>query len=211
MKIFILTILLTSVIFVAPSRAKQSDMVGVQFADIPVNVLITEAEGLRFMREEEKMARDVYLQFFRDYGVRVFKNIASSEQTHMDSILKMMNLYNIPDSSTGVEGTFNNPDLQMLHDILVKMGSQGLVDAYLVGALIEETDIKDIVEIMEDVTSQNILRVYENLLCGSRNHMRAFVSRYEKETGNVYQVQIPEMADTVADILSSNREKCGGR
>jgi hypothetical protein len=170
-----------------------------------------EKQSLAFMREEEKLARDVYLKFNRDYGENVFSNIADSEQTHMDSVLSLMYVYNVEDTSTGVEGTFNNLDLQALYDVLIDMGSTSLEDAYLAAALIEETDIRDIEVFAEDIEAQDILDTYDNLLCGSRNHLRSYVSKYEQLTANTYQVQIPELASEVAEILTSNNEQCGRR
>ena len=40
------------------------------------------------MREEEKVARDVYLSLNDTWNLRIFKNITSSEQTHMNAIKK---------------------------------------------------------------------------------------------------------------------------
>lgn len=173
------------------------------------NVGTTEEEGLKFMREEEKMARDVYLKFYRDYGTNPFVNVAASEQTHMDAVLNLMNVYNIPDSSTGVEGTFNNPDLQVLYDALIDMGSTGISDAYLAAALIEETDIQDLEQQIEMTESQDIIDLYTNLMCGSRNHLRAFAANYENITGLEYQVQISELTEQVESILNSDNEQCG--
>ena len=45
-----------------------------------------EAAGLTLMREEEKLARDVYQYLYEQWGQRVFKNIAGSEQTHMNAV-----------------------------------------------------------------------------------------------------------------------------
>ncbi len=167
-------------------------------------------QSLAFMREEEKLARDVYLKFNRDYGQNIFSSIASSEQQHMDSVLNLMNIYNVPDSSTGVEGTFNNSDLQALYDALIDMGSTSLSDAYLAAALVEETDIVDLMAFEDDETMPaDILATYDKLLCGSRNHLRSFVPAYEQLTGTTYQVQISEIATVVAEILSSANEQCG--
>ena len=167
-------------------------------------------QSLAFMREEEKLARDVYLKFNRDYGQNIFSNIARSEQTHMDSVLNLMYVYNVEDSSTGVEGTFNNQVLQSLYDALIEMGSTSLADAYLAAALVEETDILDLLtfEGNENMPA-DILATYDKLLCGSRNHLRSFAPAYEQLTGNTYQVQIPELATQVAEILSSANEQCG--
>jgi len=53
-----------------------------------VGILTPEEEaGLLFMREEEKLARDVPLVLFDKSGLRVFENIAQSEQRHMDAVL----------------------------------------------------------------------------------------------------------------------------
>lgn len=166
-------------------------------------------QSLEFMREEEKLARDVYLHFNNLYGQNVFTNIASSEQTHMDSVLNLMYIYNVEDTSTGVEGTFNNTDLQDLYDALIEMGSPSLADAYLAAALIEETDIRDIEVFSEGIEAEDILTTYDNLLCGSQNHLRSYVSKYELETGTNYQVQIPELANEVAEILATANEQCG--
>ena len=53
----------------------------------------TEKESLLYMREEEKLARDVYNAFYDRYGLRVFSNIATSEQAHMDAVLTLLNRY----------------------------------------------------------------------------------------------------------------------
>jgi hypothetical protein len=84
------------------------------------------------------------------------------------------------------------------------------VEAFKTGALIEDLDIKDLMEFLGEVTNENIIMVFENLTRGSRNHLRAFnrqlvrsgitytpeyISQEEfdniiaspQETGNVYQ------------------------
>ena len=45
------------------------------------NTVLTENErnDLLYLREEEKLARDVYLNSFNKYGLKIFSNIASSE------------------------------------------------------------------------------------------------------------------------------------
>ncbi|ANF23423.1 DUF2202 domain-containing protein [Thermococcus piezophilus] len=135
-----------------------------------------EIDGLLWMREEEKLARDVYLTFYEMYGLPIFYNIAQSEQTHTDTVLVLIEKYNLTDPATDEIGVFTNPELQALYDQLVEMGSQGLVDALKVGALIEETDIADLEEWTEKTDNADIIQVYESLKAGSKNHLRGFVS-----------------------------------
>ena len=55
-------------------------------SQLPVSELNNvEAEGLLFMREEEKLAQDVYLTLFEEWSVTTFRNISNSEQTHTDA------------------------------------------------------------------------------------------------------------------------------
>ena len=54
------------------------------------------------------------------------------------------------------------------------MGAQSLGNALKVGAAIEEIDILDLQEYMKIIEERAIRQVYENLLKGSENHLRAF-------------------------------------
>src|SRR5512143_2239794 len=56
-----------------------------------------EQADLLYMREEEKLARDTYLTLYDLWASTVFSNIASSEQMHMDAILKLLKKYNLSD------------------------------------------------------------------------------------------------------------------
>ncbi|MDK2464101.1 MAG: DUF2202 domain-containing protein, partial [Candidatus Korarchaeota archaeon] len=49
-----------------------------------------EIQGLLYMREEEKLARDVYLTLYEKWGLPIFQNIARSEQTHMDAVKTLL-------------------------------------------------------------------------------------------------------------------------
>ena len=136
-----------------------------------------EIEDLVFMREEEKLARDVYLTLYDMWGVQTFSSIAASEQAHTDSIKGLLDAYGIADPVVNdTIGVFANPELQSLYNDLIAAGSTSLVDALKVGAAIEEIDILDLYEAMEVTAQPNILQVYARLLAGSENHLRAFVS-----------------------------------
>lgn len=145
----------------------------------PDDLSAEEIAGLLFMREEEKLAHDVYIDLYATWGAKVFDNISKSEQTHTDAILVLLNKYNIPDPvGTNAEGVFVDPYLQTLYVDLIIMGSppNALTNALVVGALIEEIDILDIQNEVDKVEGNGeIVVVYENLIKGSRNHLRAFV------------------------------------
>lgn len=134
----------------------------------------TEKESLLYMREEEKLARDVYNTFYDRYGLRVFSNIATSEQAHMDAVLTLLNRYGLADPAAAAPGVFNNDDLQALYDDLIDQGNASLTAALQAAVLIEETDIADLQDGLALTSHADLRAVYNNLLRASQNHLRAF-------------------------------------
>jgi hypothetical protein len=148
-----------------------------------------EIDALLFMREEEKLARDVYLTLYEKWDLVLFKNIARSEQRHMDAVKTLIDRYGLEDPMLGEVGEFTNQDLQSLYDDLVIKGSQSVSDALLVGGAIEEIDILDLQEGLKETTNLDISRVFESLLRGSYNHLKAFVNTFNRQTAETYQPQ----------------------
>ena len=156
-----------------PSEPPSGAATGVGLSD-------AEADGILFMREEEKLARDVYTGLGDLWDLRIFENIAAAEQRHMDEVLGLINTYGLEDPETSaMVGVFENDDLQTLYDGLMVMGAESVEAALEVGATVEEVDIADLDEYLAEPTAPDITMVYENLLRGSRNHLRSFVSQLE--------------------------------
>ena len=166
-----------------------------------------ELTGLLLMREEEKLARDVYIALYDLHGLNVFNNISNSEQTHTDAVLALLERYDIADPvGTNELGVFTDQDLQMLYDTLVAAGTPSLMDALFVGAKIEELDIADIERLKNEVVdNDDIVLVYDNLLMGSRNHLRAF----DKQITNNGWTYEPEFItqEQYDEIVTSDTER----
>jgi len=175
-----------------------------------------EVAGLLLMREEEELARNLYLDIYEakdNNRLTVFKNISDKAETkHAEAVRVLLVKYGIDDPSTGERNTYTDATLQALYDQLlnIALGSDDLA-ALRVGALVEETDIGDLITREESVTTEHadIMATYENLLCGSRNHLRSFVGQIEAITGKTYITQIPALDSEVRDILNTDKENCG--
>ena len=172
---------------------------------------LTQAEinDLKFLREEEKLARDVYLYSYDKYQLMIFDNISQSEQRHMNSVLNLLNKYGIPDSAASEKGVFNNPDLQKFYNSLTKQADISSVEALKAGATIEDLDINDIDDFTANTTKPDLLNVYENLNCGSKNHIRAFTRWLENEEVTYAPQYISVEEYNV--ILSSSNGGCGNK
>lgn len=168
-----------------------------------------EIAALKFMREEEKLAHDVYAALYGLWGANVFYQISLSETTHTEAILALLTKYAIDDpAATTAPGEFEDPELQALYNTLMTLGQVNLIEALKVGALIEETDIHDINEKLAITDEADIMNVYTSLLCGSGNHLRAFNEKL-LEQGVTYVPQVISQAEWDA-IASAPMETCGG-
>lgn len=172
------------------------------------NLSAAEIEGLVFMREEEKLAHDVYLALYAKWGLPIFQNIAQSEQSHIDAVKTLLDRHGIADPASAQAGVFTNATLQQLYDQLVAQGSQSLAGALRVGAAIEEIDIVDLQKRIAQTSPADIKLVYENLMRGSRNHLRSFVTQLKSQMGETYVPQHLTQAEYDA-ILKSSIESGG--
>jgi hypothetical protein len=136
-----------------------------------------QAQNLIYLREVEKLARDVYLTMYDMWGATVFSRISMCEQRHTDAIKGLLDKYGVPDpvGHNGV-GVFADPALQDLYNDLIAQGSVSLHEALKVGVMIEVLDIDDIEGMFPVFTQQDVLNVLTNLLAGSYHHLAAFSS-----------------------------------
>jgi hypothetical protein len=128
------------------------------------------------MREEEKLARDVYLALYETHEHVVFSNIAKSEDAHTRAVLHLIDGFGLIDPAKENEGEFADELFKTLYTDLTTKGNADLVEALKVGAFIEEYDIADLEKLLEETENESIERVYGHLLSGSKNHIRAFTN-----------------------------------
>lgn len=167
------------------SDQRQAEHREVDTSDVSVEPTEDDVSGLRWMREEEQLAHDVYSALGEQWNLRVFDNIAASERRHVDEVTTLLDRFDIDDPLTGrPPGTFSIPEMQERYDELTVSGGQSLIAALSAGASIEEIDIADLRARTTDVTE--IQRAYDRLEAGSRRHLRAFVDQLEAR-GVVYE------------------------
>ncbi|WP_235683037.1 DUF2202 domain-containing protein [Mycolicibacterium alvei] len=134
-----------------------------------------ERANLVLMREEERLARDLYRRFHQAWDVPIFGNIAASEQRHYDTIGRLLERYGVPDPSVGQPpGVYADAALQQAYDGWLARGLSSVEDACAVGVELETGDIADLTAAVEGSDKAVIHRVYENLRAASENHLRAF-------------------------------------
>jgi hypothetical protein len=165
----------------------------------------SDKEALLFMLEEEKLARDTYIYLNDLWSVNQFANIKNSEQTHMDAVENLLIQNNIAYSILPV-GEFADQNLQNFYNQFVADGAISLSIALQIGATIEDLDIVDLEDYMDLTTNTDLISVFEGLQCGSRNHLRSFISAIENN-GDIYSPQFLS-EDAYNAILNASHERC---
>ena len=157
-----------------------------------------ERADLIAMRQEEKLARDVYRVLYQVHKTPAFANIAQSEQSHMDLVKFVLDRYSIPDPIKSDQvGVYRDPVFRGLFEALVLFGAQSQAHAELVGAFIEDLDIFDLDAALARSDNRDLDTLWQNLQLGSRNHLRAYYKLLLKR-----QIRYPGIVLPLSRILA---------
>jgi len=206
----------------AMARGSESEATSTELDGVVLDY--NEQTHLVFMREEEKLARDVYLTLGTMYPDSViFGNIDDSEQTHTTAVKTMLEKYGVDDPNTNDNiGAYTGEDYGWYftekYNLLVERASISELEALYVGAFIEELDMMDINQCpqvivetdnaINDVSecgkiytdNADIENLYSSLLDGSDSHLAGYVKNIEKYIGEGnYEAQVltQEQVDSI--------------
>ena len=128
------------------------------------------------LREEERMAHDLYAAFASAYPAsRPLQRIVASEQRHFDAVGRLLTAYSVTDPSAGREaGSYADAQLQSLYDQWKAQGSTSRLGALKAAVELEKADIADLEKAVAATTEPDVLRVLNRLLTASRRHLEAY-------------------------------------
>ena len=149
-------------------------LAGLMLASSTSAITPEDATTILFIKQEEKLARDVYLALGEAWGTQVFFSIANSEQQHMDAVDGLIARFALVDTTPAESGVFTIPALTELYAALMTKGLKSETEALEVGVLVEETDIADLEDMIAQIDDAAVDQTLGNLLRGSYNHLAAF-------------------------------------
>lgn len=128
------------------------------------------------MREEERMARDLYAGFLASYPEsRVFSRINLSEQRHFAAVGRLLTAYGITDPATGrAAGSYADAALQSAYDGWKSAGAGSKTAAYQAAVELEKRDIADLEKAIATTTDTEVVRVLNRLLSASKRHLAVY-------------------------------------
>lgn len=168
-----------------------------------------DEKTLLYMIEEEKMARDVYAAFEAKWGAAIFNHISEAEGKHFERVLGLAQSQGVkvPNAiEKNKAGQFRNKELQAMYDEFIASGSQSLEAALRVGALLEETNYRDLSAAIAATDNEAVRTTFTQLLDASANHLRAF-SRNLSKQGVDYQPAVLPQADFDAIMADTDNVK----
>jgi hypothetical protein len=234
MQLFKKSILVSTILFISPLYALPvfSSGNGQSAKETTLSVDFNEETHMVFMREEEKLARDVYISLGDLYpDAIVFSNIDDAEQQHTTTVKEKLAKYNIADPNTDdTVGAFTGEDYGWYftekYTLLVSLGEKSELDALYVGAFIEELDMLDIVQCPKVIVetqdkikdsgdcglnytdNHDLQSMLESLLEGSKNHLRSYVGNIEAVKGVCsYEAQV--LTQLEVDTILGRVGECG--
>ncbi len=171
----------------------QANGAGIDLSQYPLSNLTDEQKyTIAFMWNEEKLAKDLYVELNLIYPTQQLENIGTrSEPMHqalVEDLVKRydLNITNLVDYKENYSeeelrafapGEFGVQEIQDLYDTLYAEGEQSQQAALEVGCKVEVSDVEDLLEeiaIAEEVDAQDLIAVWNVLLSGSYNHYWAF-------------------------------------
>ena len=149
-------------------------------------------DSITYMYNEEKLAKDIYLNVYKMQPLQQLYNIATKSETkHEDAVNDLAIKYDLnitlhPDTQKPYDkksldsygsGEYPVVAIQELYDMLYDKGIQSQKDALEVGCLVEVTDIDDLDKYMEQANTSkadDVYAVFDFLREGSYKHYWAF-------------------------------------
>ena len=125
---------------------------------------LTLADMLTYAIQDEYLARAEYDKILSDNGsIRPFTNIVRAEETHIDALLPLFDLYGI--AAPADEGASR------------AVSVNSLTEAYQAGVNAEVNNIAMYETFLEQNLPSDVRTVFESLMNASENHLRAFQNR----------------------------------
>ncbi len=161
--------------------------------------------------EEEKLAHDLYTEFYAEHNYKPFSHHSEAEAKHMGFVADILSKYELP-IPQNVAGVFNNAEYQKAYNEWLPKGLADGKDALYIAAYIEEMDILDLMNAIDNIAeADDIKALYEELLMGSENHLRAYNKFIGLELGLTYQPQIMDQALFDAIMAGGSGSHGGGK
>ncbi len=187
---FLLSIFLVSCSLMQPKSVRNSN-------------LLTEKEisAITNLIGKEKIAKEVYENFYAQYQNNLFGNIAKRKQKHIDIWKNILAKQNI-----SVEENEALVETENLKNQFVSEGTDE-ISALKTAVKIEELNYNDINIVARNSHKKEILEAAKGIECGTRNHLLVFYQDLKNKGGKTTHQYIS--GKKFNNIVNGNVISCG--
>lgn len=149
-----------------------------------------EIEFLYAMREDEKLARDLYAYFWTRYPTAPqIQRISKAEESHIAAIETVLDYYEISYPAMSAPGVFEDSTRQALYDELA-LKSETMLEAFQTMAFVEDRDLFAYKMVQSQITNANLSLLIENMIKASTNHLKAAIRQIFVRDGSYTSIYL---------------------
>ena len=142
-----------------------------------------EIRDLQRTREEQKMALDLYQEFYMLYDQYIFDRVAERKAEQMQKVKSLLEVYGLSDPISGIislRGAYNNLSVQQDYDYFYALGIQSLNEALKASAQVEEQNINTKKNYLRKTENLLLRRTYDNLIRSSEQNLQSFIRNLDQ-------------------------------
>jgi hypothetical protein len=157
--------------------------------------------------EEEKMAYDIYGEFYERWSLGIFNTIQQREARHVWCVERIMDNYGYKYDPVTEPGYYRDKETQKIYDELTVKGCISDLAALEAGAYIKEKFIYQLRERIRYQEDEYVVKVIFLMESAAQDHFRAFVKSIRKSGSEYKPVFLTE--DEFSNILDFDKKIAG--
>ncbi|HMQ78186.1 MAG TPA: DUF2202 domain-containing protein [Ignavibacteria bacterium] len=125
--------------------------------------------------QEEKLAYDLYGEFYERWSLGVFNKVQQREAKHVWCVERIMDNYGFDYNTNTIAGSYPDRDIQKIYDDLTVKGCISDLAALEAAAYIKEKHISQLRERIRYQEDEYVVKVIFLMESAAQSHLRAFV------------------------------------
>lgn len=157
--------------------------------------------------QEEKLAYDLYGEFYERWSLSVFNKVQQREAKHVWCVERIMDNYGFDYNTNTNAGSYPDRDIQKIYDDLTVKGCISDLAALEAAAYIKEKHISQLRERIRYQEDEYIVKVIFLMESAAQSHLRAFVKSIRLSGSDYNPVFLTD--DEFSNIMDSDKTIAG--
>lgn len=157
--------------------------------------------------QEEKLAYDLYGEFYERWSLGVFNKVQQREAKHVWCVERIMDNYGFDYNTNTNSGIYPDKDIQRMYDDLTVKGCISDLAALEAAAYIKEKHISQLRERIRYQEDEYVVKVIFLMESAAQSHLRAFVKSIRLSGSDYSPVFLTD--DEFSNVMDSDKTIAG--